>query len=278
MVHASYQAPEASFSWHLPRVLCLHGGGTNARIFRAQCRALEKSLGPFLRLVYVQAPFRSKPGPDVVSVYSGWSPFRAWLDPGQDAECITKDVLTAIRRAMAADNANGATGRFVGLLGFSQGAKICASLLRAQETREGCIGSANLLPIWRFAILLAGRGPFVSAAPLFSTTDAADPYHGSRVPALASPLQGDPTARGLLKSPTLHVHGFKDPNLSQHRRFLYDAFDQAHVRLVEWDGDHRVPIRTKDVAAITLEVVSMARKAGIIVDEGSLGATCAWPF
>ena len=36
---------------HLPRLLCTHVGGTNARIFRMQCRVLEKHLGHTFRLV-----------------------------------------------------------------------------------------------------------------------------------------------------------------------------------------------------------------------------------
>ncbi|KAH1600297.1 hypothetical protein KXW91_008005 [Aspergillus fumigatus] len=54
---------------HLPRLLCLHGGGTNARIFRMQCRVLEKHLGRTFRLVYAQGPFTVvQPGPDVTDM------------------------------------------------------------------------------------------------------------------------------------------------------------------------------------------------------------------
>jgi hypothetical protein len=56
----------------LPRILCLHGGGTNARIFRAQCCALINQLRHEFRLVFAQAPFNSEAGPDVLSVYSEW--------------------------------------------------------------------------------------------------------------------------------------------------------------------------------------------------------------
>ncbi|KAH1947450.1 hypothetical protein KXV44_007533 [Aspergillus fumigatus] len=69
---------------HLPRLLCLHGGGTNARIFRMQCRVLEKHLGRTFRLVYAQGPFTVvQPGPDVTSVYKDYGPFRSWLRDSQ---------------------------------------------------------------------------------------------------------------------------------------------------------------------------------------------------
>lgn len=54
---------------HLPHILCLHGGGTNARIFRVQCRVLEAQLKNKFRLCYAEAPFASNAGPDVLSAY-----------------------------------------------------------------------------------------------------------------------------------------------------------------------------------------------------------------
>lgn len=224
---------------HLPRILCLHGGGTNARIFRAQCRVLEKALKPFFRLCYAQAPYRSKPGSDVVSVYKNYAPFRAWLDPVQDTERITTETEISLRKAMAEDDIKGATGDWVGLLGFSQGAKISASLLLAQQIRKAELGSQkpSIMPKWKFAVLLAGRGPLISATPMHT--------------------------RDLLRFPTIHVHGLTDPGLDLHRKLLYENFDKRHTRLIEWDGEHRVPIKTKDVADIVKEIISMARRIGI---------------
>ncbi|KAH1374281.1 hypothetical protein KXW98_003104 [Aspergillus fumigatus] len=88
---------------HLPRLLCLHGGGTNARIFRMQCRVLEKHLGRTFRLVYAQGQFTVvQPGPDVTSVYKDYGPFRSWL---RDSQMI--GVWTA-RDMAAAIDASGA--------------------------------------------------------------------------------------------------------------------------------------------------------------------------
>lgn len=144
---------------NLPRILMLHGGGTNARIFRAQCRILEAALRPNFRFCYAQAPFLSQAGPDVQKVYSHLGPFRAWLrwspDSVGDDNCVTDEILSAIDLAVRLDNAAGATGEFVGILGFSQGAKIGASLLKAMQMR-----GRSVRPSWqtfRFGVLLAGR-------------------------------------------------------------------------------------------------------------------------
>ncbi|EHK97152.1 hypothetical protein M7I_7106 [Glarea lozoyensis 74030] len=50
----------------LPRIMCLHGGGTNAKIFRMQCRALIAQLKSEFRFVFAEAPFISEAGPDVM--------------------------------------------------------------------------------------------------------------------------------------------------------------------------------------------------------------------
>ena len=241
---------------YLPRILCLHGGGTNARIFRAQCRVLEKRLKPFFRFCYVQAPFLSEAGSDVISVYKKYGPFRAWIDPEQDCECITESVERALYTAMAEDDSRGATGEFVGLLGFSQGARTCGSLLLAQQMREAH-GIPNFLPVWKFAILLAGRGP------LMLRTSEID-YSG--MTRASSPEETPPPTppAGLLDFPSIHVHGLKDPGLDLHRQFLHENFDRRRTRVIEWDGEHRIPIKTNDVDAIVKEILPMARRAGIL--------------
>ena len=53
------ETPDSSATLHLPRVLCLHGGGVNASIFRAQMRAFltHPQLSTRFRFVFVEAPF-----------------------------------------------------------------------------------------------------------------------------------------------------------------------------------------------------------------------------
>src|SRR5690349_18966549 len=75
----SIQEMEKDPSLHLPRILCLHGGGSNATVFRTQCRILIAGLKSHFRLVFADAPFISQAGPCVLSVYADCAPFRRWL-------------------------------------------------------------------------------------------------------------------------------------------------------------------------------------------------------
>ncbi|RDW58829.1 LijB [Coleophoma cylindrospora] len=249
---------------HLPRILCLHGGGTNSRIFRAQCRIIRRHLENSFRLVFSDAPYLSKPGPDVTSVYADWGPFRSWMKPQPGAaypfstpphraddvlmpvhEDDANEVINAIDASLAAtikaDDEAGATGEWVGLLGFSQGAKLAASLLLREQYQMELAGLSYKRtsrpspgPKFRFAVLLAGRGPLVTLNPDFQA------FFGRE----------EDIQEAILRLPTVHVHGLQDEGLAFHRDLRDRCCARESTTTVEWDGNHRVPIKEPDVAAV----------------------------
>lgn len=224
----------------LPRILCFHGGGTNARIFRAQCRIIRAHLIASFRLVFAEAAFPSPPGPDVETVYGDWGPFRSWL-PGRN-KIDVRSIDSCIAAARREDDALGATGPWVGLLGFSQGAGVAASLLlrqqkKDQEQKAELDWEKNR--DYHFAVLIAGQ-------PLSLPIDIAS----------------IPDDSALLQLPTVHVHGLRDPMIKLHRQ-LFQCCSPSNRRLVEWDGDHRVPITSEDVAAVVAEIKAVAMQCGV---------------
>ncbi|KAH8594183.1 serine hydrolase FSH, partial [Bisporella sp. PMI_857] len=224
--------PDTALGLDLPRIVCLHGGGTNARIFRAQCRIIRAHLLDSFRLVFADAPFPSQAGPDVTPVFGDWGPFRAWLPlPAMNEPHIAK-IDECITTAMAADDLDGARGSWVGLLGFSQGARVAASLLLREQRLNQSLKKPGRR--YRFAVLLAGRGPLM------------DMSVGDGSIRLAPKLE-------LLQLPTIHVHGLRDPGIEMHRELLHCCLNSS-AKLVEWDGDHRVPITTKDVGTVVAEI------------------------
>ncbi|KAK8108962.1 hypothetical protein PG984_014763 [Apiospora sp. TS-2023a] len=255
---------------HLPRIICLHGGGTNSSIFRAQCRVLISQLRLYFRLCFAEAPFSSSAGPDVTSVYKAYTPFRRWLrwqpdHPALDSEAAIRAIDESVEAARLQDDFKGATGDWVGILGFSQGAKVAASLLlrqqmqREQERSE--VSRHHLSGHYAFGILLAGRGPLVALDPTLPSdglVDAAELGVPGETPALC-----DDAPR--LRVPTIHVHGLRDPGLGLHQQLLTEMCAPDCARLIEWDGDHRVPVRSKDVEAIVVEILAMAKRLGLVV-------------
>ncbi|KAJ6024083.1 hypothetical protein N7540_004880 [Penicillium herquei] len=247
---------------HLPRLLCLHGGGTNVRIFRTQCRALEKALRPWFRLCYAEAPFPSNPGPDMQSVYRAFGPFYTWTDSiNVNPLAMAKSLQNSLSQAIVQDDDKGATGPVVGLLGFSQGAKICASLILEQQLLDqGMNDQSGPLPQFHFAILLAAQGPLVTLSPLSVQADI--------MKKMQRTLMHDNTAyidcesgktnlilsRELIRIPTIHVHDRQDPSLERHQKLLYEYFDPQYARVLEHECAHQVPLKPKDVGALVQEI------------------------
>jgi Serine hydrolase (FSH1) len=240
---------------HLPRILCLHGGGTNARIFRAQCRTIQKFLDSSFRLVFAEAPFPSKAGPDVLSVYRKYGPFKCWLpwsatNHTEINPYFAIDMLDdSLNAATEEDNRAGATGPWVGLLGFSQGAKMCASLLYRQQKLAAHHPDGLR---WRFAVLIAGRGPLIDLGPASPMTEEA-----------VSQIQ----IKNSLYLPTIHVHGRQDPGLPEHQKLLAEWCVEGKTRLMEWDGNHRVPIKTRDVSDLVMHIQQVVYELGLLSDN-----------
>lgn len=255
---------------HFPRILCLHGGGTNARIFRLQCRVLSKHLSPYFRLVYPEAPFLSQAGPDVVSVYRNFGPFKRWLrwlaeHPNIEARIAVEAIEGALEAAMREDDSKGATGEWVAILGFSQGAKMAASLLLRQQARKDKLGRNLAGSNFKFGVLLAGRGPLVSLDP--ELTLAASLVDASQIGSENLPNQNLlRTKEHILRLPTIHVHGIQDQGLELHRRLLEDSCEKESTKVVEWNGDHRVPIKEKDVSAVVRGILALAKETGVLTN------------
>lgn len=259
---------------HLPRILCLHGGGTNAKIFRTQCRRIISQLNTEFRFVFADAPFSSQAGPDVLSVYSQWGPFRRWLRwrPEQPELTATKTVKAlddCLDEAMRLDDIQGATGEWVALLGFSQGAKVCASLLYRQQERERPQKQQpSSYPKFRFGVLLAGRAPLISLETNHNEDQSAEPS-----PPLPDAAQMTDFAYNdsmlmffkghFLRIPTIHVHGLRDQGLELHRKLYEDYCEPGSRILVQWDGDHRVPLKRNDVDMVVFEIRELAKQTGV---------------
>ncbi|KZZ89531.1 Serine hydrolase FSH [Ascosphaera apis ARSEF 7405] len=271
---------------HLPRILCLHGGGSNAEVFHTQMRKIRAKLDTYFRLVYVDGPFICAAGPGVGMVYQHLSPFRRWLrwlpeHPEIDGETAVNEIDDTIAQAVREDDLRGATGDCVGLFGFSQGAMVCASLLLRQQK-----GQHRGTPLaefnFKFAVICAGRAPLVRFGKGGGSDNEdgedGDPskYHlgdpADRTTVFTNwPSRDDPPEvriEYMLHIPTVHVHGSKDAGLSLHRKLMDLYCSPGSTELVQWCGDHRLPLKSDDVEAVVEEIINVARKTGSIpVDQ-----------
>lgn len=251
----------------LPRILCLHGGGTNSEIFKIQLKPLlsHPSISSRFRFVFCEAPFTCDAGNGVSPVFDHLAPFARWSrwlksHATIDAEECHGLILTAIKSAMIADEG---TGEWIGVLGFSQGAKVACSLLLLQQLEAEAADDSldrTVQAEFKFGIIMAGR------APLLALTEQMEGFKWLQS-AAGLPNQADMDAlyempECRLKVPTLHVHGLRDEGLHLHRRCVEDYCAPGTTSVVEWDGGHRLVVKSKDVESVAAAITGLADEYG----------------
>lgn len=233
----------------LPKILCLHGSGTNIDIFQIQSRKLRGHLKDHFRFVFVNAPFSSPPGPGVLPFFDSDDDFFAWIPRRRrsrkpiarriDLGKEEKEANEGLERALLEIGEYDAP--FVGVMGFSQGAGMAASLLlRAQQARNR--GEESYWSTLQFGILFNG------------TADCLE-WQAHRS---SQQLKED-----LIRIPTVQVHGLVDPWLNNGRMMLDRFFDRDSVRLIEFNGGHHLipdDDGTKKLAEAIKEVSSGTSK------------------
>jgi hypothetical protein len=231
-----------------------------------QCRSLIARLKTSFRLCFVDGPFICPPHPSIISVYGDYGPFRRWLrwlpeHPEVDAETASSEIRYQLTQAMEEDDAKGATGEWVGLLGFSQGAKVSASLLFTQQKLVETLGRSAAGTNFRFGVILAGRAPLALLDSRVTVSSGVG--DASQTSAEFKDWPDESSSDHLLRLPTIHVHGTRDPGLELHRRMLNQYCEEGTATLIEWDGDHRVPIKSHDVDAVSNAIIDLGNKLGL---------------
>ncbi|KAM0444477.1 hypothetical protein ACHAPV_009967 [Trichoderma viride] len=250
----------------LPRILCLHGASVNAQVFRIQCRAIIASLKDTFRFVFADAPAEAPADEAVVAVFGEFAPFYRWLrwkpeHQEMDAGAASTAIVKQLKKAVDEDRG---TGEWVGLLAFSQGGIIAANLLWSQEHLDE---AQRPLPgiNFRFAVLIATPGPVVFLDESGKLPNPRHmPYANERMDLFPDwPEEGATEGEHLIKAPILHVHGLQDGNLVNHRRLFKLYSKKGTAKLIEWDGGHRLPIKTNDVERLVSGIRAVAESVGI---------------
>ncbi|KAF2259790.1 hypothetical protein CC78DRAFT_571633 [Lojkania enalia] len=127
------------------RILCLHGMGSNAAIFAQQTAPFRSLLASDHEMVFLEAPNTCEPSPEVLGFYPG--PYLCWYDTPTTAKVAAahKFVLDYVERR----------GPFDGVIGFSQGAALAASILLHHQLK-----SPSTPPPFSFSVFLGSPIPF----------------------------------------------------------------------------------------------------------------------
>ena len=216
------------------RVLCLHGWRTNAELLGVQLAPIRGQLGEDAELVFAEGHRRSSlPSDEAVGVLSSPPYFEWWRETvaadGTVSYHFEDGLLQSIidmKRLIERD------GPFDVLLGFSQGATLCALMSALLLQREVADATSPLLatmpdlsglPPWRAVVLMCGVFPESALIPNFER---------HRMPMAA-----------------LHVLGKQDVHYPSGRK-LVDCFvgDSGHI--FEHDGGHEAGTDPRRTAAL----------------------------
>lgn len=206
-------------------------------IFTFQARKLIRALRPHFRLIFVDAPFESAPGPGVLPVFQGAGPYYEWLAQDKEGEEKVRSLLQ--RKLNEEDGAP-----VVGLMGFSQGTRIGSGLLHEQQL------TGAVAPSLCFGVFLNGNYP-----PL------RQPSNPSTLFSSIAEFTQDASARewkdeheGVIHLPSVHVHGRQD-HLLPRSQILAKCFDPTTSTIFEFDNGHFLPTRDDDNQTIADEIV-----------------------
>lgn len=231
----------------LPRILCLHGAGSNAAIFRVQGRKIFSGLRDDFQFEFVESPFTSAPGPGM-ELFADSPPFYRWqCDMGASLSFdITADEIDSERdkvkellleTLLSNKVADDGKPPIVGIMAFSQGARVATGLLlhmaRLYAQRQG-----DKYHRIQFAIICNATYP-----PLF----------------LEHQMTPD-TDRRTVAIPTLHLHGSDDPWRPESEEMLANFYDQEHANAIVFQGKHQLPLLQTDVGKILVSIRGLASK------------------
>ena len=233
---------------HLPRILCLHGRGTSGLIFSFQCRNITHALRDHFRLVFIDAPFGCGPGPGVVPIFEEAGPFYEWT-PKNAAE--GERVRSLLHRKLREENG----APVVGVLGFSQGARVAAGLLHERQQ------NAAVAPDLSFGVIVNGGYP-----PLRQVSNSS-----MLLPGLSEAhrveWEWNDQHEGCIHLPSVHVHATRDSMLASSRT-LARCFDPTTATIMEYDNAHHLPVSPVHITAITAEIIriyAQAQAKGVVV-------------
>ncbi|KAB2100142.1 hypothetical protein AG0111_0g11733 [Alternaria gaisen] len=110
-----------------PLILCLHGLGSSAEIFKAQTYHIRHHLRDRFELVYVDGPYKCGPGPEILPTFEGCGPFYRWTEEHEEAydpdvyDHSGADKSAGLRSVLADLTPSISSELWVGVMGFSQG-------------------------------------------------------------------------------------------------------------------------------------------------------------
>ncbi|KAF7133671.1 hypothetical protein CNMCM5793_004969 [Aspergillus hiratsukae] len=235
--------------------LCLHGRGTNSDIFESQLAALRSRISPEHTFDFIDAEFDCPPAPGISDFYP--SPYLGWhaqYDPPH-VQAVHDYLWSVIRE----------DGPYDGVIGFSEGAALAASLLLCHEHVHLIDGSAQprdapfKVAIFFNSVVMLSPSERIGSNITQSIQKVEDSYleflHvGSSDPqarTLPAIFGFPPSFPSRIAVPTLHVIGEHDA-FAEYSRAVAGLCRQEIAEVLVFDGGHELPSPTTSGSSVNM--------------------------
>lgn len=217
--------PPAQTTPTRPTILCLHGGGSNDQVFKIQCRRLIWNLTEF-RFIFAQAPILGDPGFGMLPVFESCAPFYRWVSrkfslEESHVEITPKDEVEDIDQVLrkALQDEHVQPSDIVGVIGFSQGARLVAGLLLRQLMKQP---DETLDFAFKFGVVVGGPYPPIALHEVEKTN-----------------------YEKLRQIPTVHAWG-KNDHIKAGCEQLWKQCEGETCFQMEFEGGHHMPLTDQE--------------------------------
>lgn len=225
---------------------CLH-------LYHCNCSFVD-SISRHNSKLTLAAPFPSQAGPGVLPFFDGCGPFKRWIKVtatvtemknGSSTNALPTEVEDLVRTAVKRIQASG--GRVAGLIGFSQGTRVVAGLLKCAEIikvlkqkDEAALAGKDLdWCNWGFAISVCGSYPPPLLAPSVTAVLAASSLSETEQKELIG---------SKITTPVFHVQGEQDEWKWASELLIENCYDVQEGKSVvkEWTMGHHYPVQVEE--------------------------------
>ncbi|CAI6237058.1 unnamed protein product [Periconia digitata] len=216
---------------HKMHFLCLHGKGTNNKVFEAQTAALRYAINSDQHHTYdfAEGALETTMEESIRDLFPATSSYYSYFDLSTPSSMVK--VLRDLERFIVAE------GPFDGVLAFSQGAAVAATLMAQRMKRDAA--QERLRPVFKCAVFVGAAAP----------CDPIELEEHGRVRVLDAAVDGE-----VIEVPTAHIWGEQDASLYPQ---LLAGLCRAEGRNVYvHEGGHAIPgSQTDEALAGSVRVV-----------------------